>query len=56
MRIPVGVEGGNVAKFVNEPENYLMPCYLGLSYPADDKVVVKQNMYKAEDKIHINKW
>ena len=56
MRIPVGVEGGNVAKFVNTPENYLMPCYLGLGYPADDKVVVEQNMYQAEDKIHIGKW
>ena len=56
MRIPVGIEGSNVAKFVNAPENYLMPCYLGLGYPADGKVVVEQNMYKAEDKIHINKW
>lgn len=56
MRIPVGIEGSNVAKFVNAPENYLMPCYLGLAYPADNKVALEQNMYNAKDKIHINKW
>lgn len=44
-----------VAKIMTEA-GFDMPCYLGLGYPADDKVVVEQNMYQAEDKIHINKW
>ena len=56
MRIPVGIEGANVAKLVNAPENYLMPCYLGLGYLIDSVFTTEQNVYKTEDKIHIEKW
>ena len=56
MRIPVGKEGEAVAKSVNAPENYLLPCYIGLGYPADDKPEIEQVMYKAEDKMHFGKW
>ena len=56
MRIPVGEEGANVAKVVNAPENYLLPCYLGLGYPTEDKYTPEQVMYKAEDKMHFGKW
>jgi len=56
MRIPVGEEGGNVANVVGAPENYLLPCYLGLGYPTEDKYMPEQVMYKAEDKMHFGKW
>lgn len=56
MRIPVGAEGANVSKVVNAPENYLLPCYLGLGYPTEDKFAPEQVMYKAEDKMHFGKW
>lgn len=56
MRIPVGEEGLNVARVVKAPENYLLPCYIGLGYPAEDKVVVEQVEYTAEQKIHYGKW
>lgn len=56
MRIPVGKEGEAVAKSVNAPENYLLPCYIGLGYPAADKPEIEQVQYKAEDKIHFGKW
>ncbi len=56
MRIPVGKEGEAVAKSVNAPDNYLLPCYIGLGYPADDKPEIEQVMYKAEDKMHFGKW
>ena len=56
MRIPVGEEGKNVANVVNAPENYLLPCYLGLGYPTEDKYMPEQVMYKAEDKMHFGKW
>ena len=56
MRIPVGEEGGNVANVVGAPENYLLPCYLGLGYPSNDKYMPEQVMYKAEDKMHFGKW
>lgn len=47
MRIPVGIEGEKVADIVGAPDNYLLPCYIGLGYPAENK---------AEDKMHIGKW
>ena len=56
VRIPVGEEGGNVAKIVGAPENYLLPCYLGLGYPSDEKYMPEQVMYTAKDKIHVGKW
>lgn len=56
MRIPVGEEGANVAKAVGAPENYLLPCYIGIGYPADDKAVVEQVQYTAEQKMHYGKW
>ena len=56
MRIPVGDEGLNVAKAVGAPADYLMPCYIGLGYPADDKTVVEQVEFTAKQKIHHGKW
>lgn len=56
MRIPVGEEGLDVAKAVGVPEDYLLPCYIGLGYPADDAVPVEQVKYSAEQKIHYGKW
>lgn len=56
MRIPVGIEGENARKAVNAPENYLLPCYIGLGYPADDKPEIEQVKYKAEDKMHFGRW
>ena len=56
MRIPVGEEGLNAAKAVGAPENYLLPCYIGLGYPADDIPEIEQVKYCAKDKIHFGKW
>lgn len=56
MRIPVGEEGLNVAKAIGAPENYLLPCYIGLGYPAKDNPSVEQIEYTAEQKIHWGKW
>ena len=56
MRIPVGIEGEKVADIVGAPDNYLLPCYIGLGYPAENKSEAEQIQYKAEDKMHIGKW
>lgn len=56
MRIPVGDEGINVAKVVGAPDDYLLPCYIGLGYPADDKPFVEQVEYTAKQKMHFGKW
>ena len=56
MRIPVGEEGENVAKILGAPENYLLPCYIGLGYAAEDNIEVEQVKYSAEEKMHYGKW
>ena len=56
MRIPVGEEGINAAKAVGAPGNYLMPCYIGLGYPADDIPEILQIQYTAKQKMHFGKW
>ena len=56
MRIPVGDEGVNVAGVVKAHENYLLPCYIGIGYPADDKSEVEQVEYFAKQKMHFGKW
>ena len=56
MRIPVGEEGLNVAKVVGAPQDYLLPCYIGLGYPAEDSPLVEQVEYSAKQKMHFGKW
>ena len=56
MRIPVGEEGLNAAKTVGAPENYLLPCYIGLGCPADDIPEIEQVKCSAKNKIHFGKW
>ena len=56
MRIPVGDEGLNVANVVGAPENYLLPCYIGLGYPVEDPPSIEQVKYSAKQKIHFGKW
>lgn len=56
MRIPVGEEGENVAKIIGAPENYLLPCYIGLGYASEDNIEVEQVKYSAEEKMHWGKW
>lgn len=56
MRIPVGKEGENVADVLGVPENYMLPCYIGLGYPSDDSPDVEQVKYGAEEKMHYGKW
>ena len=56
MRIPIGEEGINVAKAINAPDDYLMPCYIGIGYPADNRPEVEQIEYTAKQKIHTGKW
>ena len=42
MRIPVGEEGKQVMSVLDVPEGYVMPCYIGIGYPAENAPVVAQ--------------
>jgi nitroreductase len=56
MRIPVGEEGKKVAKVVGAPDGYMLPCYIGIGYPAEDATVLEQVECNLQERIHLGKW
>ena len=55
-RIPMAEESEHIKTAVGHPENYVMPCYIALGYPAKNASVPAQKSICAKDKIHINIW
>lgn len=55
-RIPTGNEPEHIKSVVRHPDDYIMPCYLALGYPAKDAVVVVQTEVSEKTKIHTNHW
>ena len=55
-RIPMAEESEHIKKIVGHPENYVMPCYIALGYPAENVSVPAQKRICVKDKIHINIW
>ena len=56
MRIPVGSEGPNAARAVGAPDDYMLPCYIGLGVPADGAPEIEQIEYTAKQKMRFGKW
>lgn len=56
MRIPVGAEAEQVAKAVNAPHGYVMPCYIGIGYSADEAHELEQHSYTVQQKTHYGTW
>ncbi len=56
LRIPSEKELIYLKEVVHYPEDYYMPCYLGIGYPAKDAVIIPQKQFDIKDKIHINQW
>lgn len=56
MRIPVEDEGKAVCKALNVLDGYMMPCYIGIGYPAENAPEIEQHTYTAEQKMHLRKW
>ena len=55
-RIPMAEESEHIKTAVGHPENYVIPCYIALGYPAKNASVPAQKSICAKDKIHINIW
>lgn len=56
MRIPVGEEGKQVMSVLGVPEGYVMPCYIGIGYPAADAPVVAKIEKSVDGTLHFGKW
>ena len=55
-RIPLGNEPQYIKNVVGYPNDYILPCYIGLGYPAKDTFINIQKEVSVKDKIHIDKW
>ncbi len=55
-RIPMTDESEHVKTIVGHPDNYVMPCYLALGYPAQNAVRPSQKSVAGKDKIHMSRW
>jgi len=56
LRIPVGNEGERVAEVIHAPEGYMLPCYIGIGYPAGEAAVLEQIEPQVKDVLHFGKW
>lgn len=55
-KIPVGNEPQHIKNVLRHPDDYVLPCYIGLGYPAKGAVVNAQKEVSAKAKIHKDKW
>ena len=55
-RIPMTEESEHIRTVIKHPENYVMPCYIALGYPAKNASLPRQKVIHARDRIHINSW
>ena len=56
FRIPFDKELNYLKESINHPDDFIMPCYIALGYPAADAVINVQHKFDVKDKIHINRW
>jgi len=56
LRIPMGAEQEHIANLLNVPEGYVMPCYIAIGHPADNRTAPKQHKFNTGKKIHFNGW
>jgi nitroreductase len=55
-KIPVGNEPQHVKNVLRHPDDYVLPCYIALGYPAKGAVINAQKEVSAKVKIHLEKW
>ena len=56
LRIPLGDEGKHARKVLGFPEDYWMPCFIGLGMPSKNSKKVEHRDINLKERIHSNKW
>lgn len=56
LRIPLGNEDEYAKQVLNFPDDYFMPCFIGVGKPKADATIIKQQDINTKDRIHWNKW
>lgn len=56
LRVPLGDEAEHAREVLNFPDDYFMPCFIGIGKPKKDAQIVKQKSIDVKDRIHWNNW
>ncbi len=56
LRIPLGNEAEYAKNVLDFPDDYFMPCFIGIGKPKKDAPVIKQKVIDTKERIHWNKW
>lgn len=56
LRIPLGNEEEYAKSVLGFPDDYFMPCFIGIGKPKKDAPVIKQKDIGIKERIHANKW
>jgi len=55
-KIPANNEAEHIKSIIKHPDDYIMPCYIALGYPAENAAMPKQKEVSAKEKIHMDTW
>ncbi len=55
-RIPFDAERKTLKDFLHVPEDYEIPCYIALGYPADTAARARQVDIRVEERVHLDDW
>ena len=56
LRIPLGNEAEYAKNVLDFPDDYFMPCFIGIGKPKKNAPVIKQKVIDTKERIHWNKW
>lgn len=56
LRVPLGNESEYARKVLEYPDDYFMPCFIGIGKPQKNVPIVKQKSIDIRERIHWNKW
>ena len=56
LRVPLGDEEEYARKVLGFPNDYFMPCFIGIGKPEKDAPVIKQKDIDVKERMHMNKW
>ena len=56
LRIPLGDEEEHARKVLGFPDDYFMPCFIGIGRPKKEAAPVRQNRVDLKERIHWNRF
>ena len=56
LRIPLGNEAEYAKNVLDFPNDYFMPCFIGIGKPKENAPIIKQKVIDTKERIHWNKW